>query len=648
MMPTLAELNMAAQYGGTDFQNQDWAAILKAIQGYNPDAYDQNYSGTVGLTGNNGWTMDGFQPNGLVQLTKLASNQTGDIPGGFARYDTVDIDPNTGLPTQQWQQYTPQSNPNSIGNWLGDNGWMVPLALTGAAGMGWLGGGEAASTSGAALNGVGNLDAYVAAQTGGASLPAGADAAVAGTAGTGAVSSGAGTAGTTAAGTGAATAASSGGGVLSSIGSTLSNMSPGTLGTLGSLVSGALGAGTALNAGNLQADAANNAVGLQKYIYDQTSQNVAPWLAAGKSSLGTLMSGVNSGQFNPAPYTATANLQTLGGTPSFQTVANAPKLTSYGPATQMQQFGSVGAMQAYKDYVAQNPYTGPGAWDASKFQSDPGYQFQLQQGLDALTNRASIAGGMNSNNMKGLIGYAQQLANTDYQQAFQNYQTEAQRGLQEYQTGLQDYMQQFLLGQNVNTLNNQLTQQQFQDAMATTSANNQATQTDNQNRIQVTGLNNQNIVQDLQNAIAAAGFNNTWRQTGFEDTAQQTAFNNQVAQQGYQNANTTTGLNNQNLQTQFGNLAQLSQVGLNAGLQQGSLGAQYANAAGNLMTGGAAATAAGRVGAANAIGSGIGDAYNAWLMQQMMGGGNSYGNWLGSNAGILSQGVPASDLWGLG
>ncbi len=67
---------------------------------------------------------------------------------------------------------------------------------------------------------------------------------------------------------------------------------------------------------------------------------------------------------------------------------------------------------------------------AAQVQQQPGYQFQLQQGLNALQNSAAATGGLlSTGNAKNLEGYAQGLAstnyNTAYNQALQGYQTNA-------------------------------------------------------------------------------------------------------------------------------------------------------------------------------------------------------------------------------
>lgn len=57
------------------------------------------------------------------------------------------------------------------------------------------------------------------------------------------------------------------------------------------------------------------------------------------------------------------------------------------------------------------------------FQQDPGYQFQLSQGLGAIDRSAAAKGMLNSTGtQQNATGYAEGMANTDYQQALMNFQ----------------------------------------------------------------------------------------------------------------------------------------------------------------------------------------------------------------------------------
>lgn len=60
-----------------------------------------------------------------------------------------------------------------------------------------------------------------------------------------------------------------------------------------------------------------------------------------------------------------------------------------------------------------------------QFQQDPGYQFNLSEGLKALQNSAAARGGLISgNSMKALQDYGQQSASNEYQNAYNRYQTD--------------------------------------------------------------------------------------------------------------------------------------------------------------------------------------------------------------------------------
>ena len=56
---------------------------------------------------------------------------------------------------------------------------------------------------------------------------------------------------------------------------------------------------------------------------------------------------------------------------------------------------------------------------------NPSYQFQLQQGMQALQGSAAASGGLlTGQGAKNIANYSQGLASTNYQNAFQNYQTQ--------------------------------------------------------------------------------------------------------------------------------------------------------------------------------------------------------------------------------
>lgn len=124
-------------------------------------------------------------------------------------------------------------------------------------------------------------------------------------------------------------------------------------------------------AANLQAQEAQNALNFNQQQWNTTQANEAPWLSAGKTDLG--------------------NLQAILAQPG----------------------------QGWNQ-----TFTPPTAAEASQY---PGYQFQEQQGQEALQESAAAKGALYSGNtQEALAQYGQQSAQSDYNnvynQAFQQYQ----------------------------------------------------------------------------------------------------------------------------------------------------------------------------------------------------------------------------------
>lgn len=134
----------------------------------------------------------------------------------------------------------------------------------------------------------------------------------------------------------------------------------------GAIGSDLIGASAAGDAASTQANAANQAAGLQSQFLQQIQGNAQPYQAAGTNALTSILSGLG-----------------------------------------LQQGGNgTGALNRQ--------------FTAADYQQSPGYQFQMSQGLDAINNSAS-ARGISGNTLKALEGYGQGLANQDYQQAYTNF-----------------------------------------------------------------------------------------------------------------------------------------------------------------------------------------------------------------------------------
>lgn len=150
---------------------------------------------------------------------------------------------------------------------------------------------------------------------------------------------------------------------------------------LGPVIGGIAGGAGASSAANDQEQAANNATAAQLQMFNQTQANEAPYMAAGGNALAALQQGLGLG---------------AGGTG--QGSLNTP-------------------------------------FSAAQYQQSPGYAFQMQQGEQAIQDTASAHGGvMGGNTLKALTQYGQGLANTDYQQALNNYMAQQNQQFSQLQT----------------------------------------------------------------------------------------------------------------------------------------------------------------------------------------------------------------------
>jgi hypothetical protein len=142
----------------------------------------------------------------------------------------------------------------------------------------------------------------------------------------------------------------------------------------GAVVSGVMSSDASKSAADTQANAANNAAQTQLNMYNQTRSDQAPWRAAGSNALSAISGGFGM-----------------------------------GPAS-----GGVGFGQFNHTFDANDLKNGLA----------PNYDFQLQQGMGAINNQASMTGGLvGGNALKGINDYAQNYASGAYQQAFNNYNT---------------------------------------------------------------------------------------------------------------------------------------------------------------------------------------------------------------------------------
>jgi hypothetical protein len=169
----------------------------------------------------------------------------------------------------------------------------------------------------------------------------------------------------------------------------------------GSVASAGIGAVASSGAAGTQADAANQATATQLGMFQQGQANVAPWLQAGQGSLAQLQRALGlTGGAGPGGPGMPGN---VGGQPSWR-------------PTGTQQIGGTP-----QPGVGGIPMSAGGADLTSILRNTPGYQWQVGQGQDAILNRASSLGGVNSGaTLKALSDYTSNQADSTYQQYLQS------------------------------------------------------------------------------------------------------------------------------------------------------------------------------------------------------------------------------------
>ena len=178
----------------------------------------------------------------------------------------------------------------------------------------------------------------------------------------------------------------------------------------GGILSGLLGSNASKSAGAQSAAAANNATALNSRIYDQTTNALAPYVTQGRHALDTLDSSMGwwaSPQNSGLPTNLPTNIPTVPGQINM---------------------------------------------DQATLERTPGYQFNLAQGLKGVTN-SSAARGLASSGaaLKGAANYVTGLADSTYQNQYNNAYQQSQAQFGNQQTVFGDQQTQF--GDQMNLWN---------------------------------------------------------------------------------------------------------------------------------------------------------------------------------------------------
>lgn len=229
-------------------------------------------------------------------------------------------------------------------------------------------------------------------------------------------------------------------------------------GVVGSVVTGSMQADAASNAANQQAQSAQNAQNISQNEFNTITAQNAPYMNSGYGALSALDYGLGI-----SPQTATGGNPNAQPTPSQGQPAFNPTggvSGTYSPYYNGQ--GAVGSLGSFQFPPSGNPTSGlvgntinrPGAAIAGGTppagtqpqgqtgglgfgslttpfttqnwqQLSPAYNFQKQQGMQGVQNaNAAGAGALSGSALKDLTDYNQSAANTSFNNAFNQYQTQ--------------------------------------------------------------------------------------------------------------------------------------------------------------------------------------------------------------------------------
>lgn len=177
----------------------------------------------------------------------------------------------------------------------------------------------------------------------------------------------------------------------------------GTIG--GALISSSAAKGAA----NTQANAANRATEAQGQIFERQVELQAPFREAGLAGQNRL-------------------LQLLGISPKPTALgADATQEQKDQYATQLAEYNALTGSKDFGKYATAE-------FGADKFKTDPSYAFRMSEGMKALERSAASRGGLLSGaTMKGIQRYGQDLASTEFNNAFNRYQAERTGTLNPFQ-----------------------------------------------------------------------------------------------------------------------------------------------------------------------------------------------------------------------
>lgn len=197
----------------------------------------------------------------------------------------------------------------------------------------------------------------------------------------------------------------------------------------GAIIGSVISSSAAGHAADQQAQSAQNAQNLQQSMFNQTTQNESPFLQAGVGATSNLnyLLGIGSPDQSGTPGGQSSVAQ--GGQPSGWGIGAGGAMSrnlmaAPGMATGTQGMPAGQGMTAAQAGGGFGSLNAPFTADMMK-QYSPAYQFQMQQGQQGVLNQsAGASGALSGAALKDLTSFNQNYANTAFNNAFGQYQTQ--------------------------------------------------------------------------------------------------------------------------------------------------------------------------------------------------------------------------------
>jgi hypothetical protein len=281
----------------------------------------------------------------------------------------------------------------------------------------------------------------------------------------------------------------------------------------GSLLGGILNSNAASDAAAAQAKQAQNALNVQSAEFGITQQQLFPWLTGGTSAQYALMQALGLPVYNAQPgssqLTIPSGIQGNSGQPTGALLTNPAQLgAGFGGAVPSagSSSGGMGTIPGagFGQGLGAPPAYNLPNYTESQFQASPGYQFQKQQGINAIQNAAGpTSGALSGNTLRALQTFGTGLANQDWWNWLNNQQQNYNTA---YGAGNQQYWQQYQ--GNANQMANIYQQLLGLSSLGSSAATNQGAQGVNLAGLATSSLNN------VGNALAAGQIGSTQALTG--------------------------------------------------------------------------------------------------------------------------------------